>query len=67
MFAPEWEVGCKSCAFWADNFNGIVDHLAQRDVSFVAISRAPLAKMQAQARRLGWTFKWVSTVGNEFN
>lgn len=67
MFAPEWEVGCKSCAFWADNFNGIVDHLAQRDVSFVAISRAPLAKMQAQARRLGWTFKWVSTAGNEFN
>jgi predicted dithiol-disulfide oxidoreductase (DUF899 family) len=67
MFAPEWEASCKSCAFWADNFNGIVDHLAQRDVSFVAISRAPLAKLQAQARRLRWTFKWVSTVGNEFN
>ena len=67
MFAPDWEVSCKSCAFWADNFNGIVDHLAQRDVSFVAISRAPLAKLQAQAQRLGWTFKWVSTVGNDFN
>jgi predicted dithiol-disulfide oxidoreductase (DUF899 family) len=67
MFAPEWETSCKSCAFWADNFNGIVDHLAQRDVSFVAVSRAPLAKLHGQARRLGWTFKWVSTAGNEFN
>ena len=67
MFAPEWEVSCKSCAFWADNFNGIVDHLVQRDVSFVAISRAPLAKLQAQARRLGWMFRWVSAVGSEFN
>ena len=67
MFAPEWEVGCRGCSFWADNFNGIVDHLAQRDVSFVAVSRAPLAKLQAQARRLGWTFKWVSAVGNDFN
>ena len=67
MFAPEWEVGCKSCSFWADNFNGIVAHLAQRDVTFVAVSRAPLAKLQAQASRLGWTFKWVSAVGDEFN
>jgi predicted dithiol-disulfide oxidoreductase (DUF899 family) len=67
MFAPEWETGCKSCSFWADNFNGIVAHLKQRDVTLVAISRAPLEKLQAQARRLGWTFKWVSSAGNDFN
>ena len=67
MFAPEWEVGCKSCSFWADNFNGITAHLRQRDVAFAAISRAPLAKLQAFARRLGWTFKWVSSQGTDFN
>lgn len=67
MFAPEWEVGCKSCSFWADNFNGITAHLRQRDVAFTAISRAPLAKLQAFAKRLGWTFKWVSSNGNDFN
>jgi predicted dithiol-disulfide oxidoreductase (DUF899 family) len=67
MFAPEWEVGCKSCSFWADNFNGITAHLRERDVAFVAISRAPLAKLQAFARRLGWTFKWVSSNGTDFN
>ena len=67
MFAPEWEVGCKSCSFWADNFNGITAHLRQRDVAFAAISRAPLAKLQAFAKRLGWTFKWVSSQGNDFN
>jgi predicted dithiol-disulfide oxidoreductase (DUF899 family) len=67
MFAPEWDVGCKSCSFWADNFNGIIDHLRQRDVSFVAVSRAPLAKLQAFARRLGWTFKWVSSDDGDFN
>ncbi len=67
MFAPDWEVGCKSCSFWADNFNGITTHLAQRDVTLVAISRAPLAKLREFARRLGWTFKWVSSSGNDFN
>ena len=67
MFDPAWEVSCKSCAFWADNFNGIVDHLAQRDVSFVAVSRAPLARLQAQAARLNWTFPWVSALGDTFN
>jgi predicted dithiol-disulfide oxidoreductase (DUF899 family) len=67
MFAPDWEVGCKSCSFWADNFNGITAHLEQRDVSFAAISRAPLAKLQAFERRLGWTFKWLSSHGNDFN
>ncbi len=67
MFGPDWEVGCKSCSFWADNFNGIVPHLAQRDVSFVAVSRAPLAKLQAFRERLGWSFKWLSSFNSDFN
>ena len=67
MFAPEWEAGCKSCSFWADNFERNVVHLKARDVTMVAISRAPLAKLDAFAKRLGWTFKWVSSGGNDFN
>ncbi|MDD9946345.1 MAG: DUF899 domain-containing protein [Myxococcales bacterium] len=67
MFAPDWEVGCKSCSFWADNFEGVQPHLAARDVSFTAISRAPLNKLQAFAARLGWTFPWVSSQGCDFN
>jgi predicted dithiol-disulfide oxidoreductase (DUF899 family) len=67
MFGPDWEAGCKGCSFWADNFNGIVPHLNQRDVTFVAISRAPLAKLQAFAMRLGWSFKWLSSSGSDFN
>jgi predicted dithiol-disulfide oxidoreductase (DUF899 family) len=67
MFAPEWENGCKSCSFWADNFNGIVAHLKQRDVSFVAVSRAPWKKLHAFAQRMGWGFKWVSSGGSDFN
>jgi predicted dithiol-disulfide oxidoreductase (DUF899 family) len=67
MLAPEWDAGCKSCSFWADNFNGIVAHLAHRDVTMVAISRAPLAKLQAYRQRLGWSFKWFSSFGTRFN
>jgi predicted dithiol-disulfide oxidoreductase (DUF899 family) len=67
MFAPDWEEGCKSCSFWADNFNGIVVHLNHRDVTFLAISRAPLAKLQGYARRLGWSFPWYSSQGSDFN
>ncbi|HET6552013.1 MAG TPA: thioredoxin family protein [Dyella sp.] len=67
MFAPDWELGCRGCSFWADNFNGIIPHLAARDVSFVAVSRAPLHKLQEQARKFGWTFKWVSSAGSDFN
>jgi len=67
MYDPDWSIGCKSCSFWADNFNGIVPHLAQRDVSLVAVSRAPRAKLQAQARRFGWNFQWVSCLGSDFN
>jgi len=67
MFGPEWEAGCKSCSFWADNFNGIVVHLAHRDVTMVAVSRAPLEKLEAFKQRMGWGFKWVSSFGNDFN
>jgi predicted dithiol-disulfide oxidoreductase (DUF899 family) len=67
MFAPEWDEGCKSCSWWADNIERNVIHLAHRDVTLVAISRAPVAKLEAFRRRLGWTFKWVSSGGNSFN
>ena len=67
MFDPGWEAGCKSCSFWADNFNGIIVHLNQRDVTMVAISRAPLAKIEAFKRRMGWNFKWLSSVDAGFN
>jgi predicted dithiol-disulfide oxidoreductase (DUF899 family) len=67
MYDPNWDIGCKSCSFWADNFNGIIPHLNQRDISMVAVSRAPLPKLQAQARSLGWTFKWVSSSDTDFN
>jgi predicted dithiol-disulfide oxidoreductase (DUF899 family) len=67
MFAPDWEEGCKSCSFWADNFNGIAIHLNHRDVAFTAVSRAPLAKINAYRRRMGWSFPWVSSYGSDFN
>jgi len=55
------------CSFWADNFNGIPVHLNHRDVSFVAISRAPLAKIERLRKRMGWSFRWVSSLENDFN
>jgi predicted dithiol-disulfide oxidoreductase (DUF899 family) len=67
MFDADWEAGCKSCSFWADNFNGIVTHLKHRDVTLIAVSRAPLAKLEAYRMRMGWSFKWVSSAGNDFN
>src|SRR5690348_7883952 len=67
MFDPSWDAGCKSCSFWADNFNGIVVHLRHRDVTLIAISRAPLAQLEAYKKRMGWSFKWVSSARNEFN
>jgi predicted dithiol-disulfide oxidoreductase (DUF899 family) len=67
MFAPSWEQACKSCSFWADNYNGVTEHLAHRDISFVAVSRAPLAKLQTMAERLGWTFPWISSGETDFN
>ena len=67
MFSPDWDAGCKHCSFWADNFNGIDIHLRHRDVSFVAISRAPLAKIEAFKKRMGWNFNWVSSFHSDFN
>lgn len=67
MFGPEWDEGCPSCSFWADNFNGIDVHLAHRDVTFLASSRAPLDRLQAYRRRLGWGFNWVSSAPSDFN
>jgi predicted dithiol-disulfide oxidoreductase (DUF899 family) len=67
MFDPSWEAGCPSCSFWADGYNGFFVHLEQRDVAFAAVSRAPLAKLTAYQRRMGWDFKWVSSLGSDFN
>ena len=67
MFHPSWAEGCKSCSFWADNFNGIIVHLNHRDVTMVAIAKAPLAQLEAFKKRMGWTFKWVSSCGSDFN
>ena len=67
MFGPDWNEGCPSCSFWADTYNGIVVHLEHRDASFVVVSRAPLQKLEAYKRRMGWSFKWVSSLNNDFN
>jgi predicted dithiol-disulfide oxidoreductase (DUF899 family) len=67
MFGADWEEGCKSCSFWADNFNGIPIHLNHRDVTLAAVSRAPLAKINAYRKRMGWSFPWVSSHGSDFN
>ncbi len=67
MYGPEWEEGCPSCSFWADNFNGIGVHLNHRDIALVAVSRARLETLQAYKKRMAWTFKWVSSFGSDFN
>src|SRR5512146_1724784 len=67
MFDPDWEAGCPHCSFWADNFNGIPVHLNHRDATMVAISRAPLVKLEAYRKRMGWSFKWLSSFGSDFN
>ena len=67
MYGPEWDEGCTSCSFWADNFEGTQVHLAHRDVSLVAVSRAPYETLQNYRQRMGWTFPWVSSAGSEFN
>src|SRR5262249_32540116 len=59
--------GCKHCSFWADHFNGIIVHLNQRDVSMVAVSRAPYSKLSAYEKRMGWSFKWLSSLETDFN
>jgi predicted dithiol-disulfide oxidoreductase (DUF899 family) len=67
MFSPEDDEGCPHCSFWADSFNGTSIHLAHRDASFVAISRAPYEKIAAFKARMGWSFKWVSSFHTSFN
>jgi predicted dithiol-disulfide oxidoreductase (DUF899 family) len=67
MFGPDWTAGCPSCSAIADGFNGFVVHLANHDVMLWAVSRAPLAKLQAYKRRMGWTFPWASSFGSDFN
>ena len=67
MFGPGYTAGCPSCSALADGFNGIVSHLENHDVAFAAVSRAPLAKLQAYKRRMGWTFPWASSLDGDFN
>ena len=67
MFGPDWEQGCKSCSYLADHFDGANWHLPHRDATFVVISRAPLSKLQAYQKRMGWRFKWLSSEKNDFN
>ena len=67
MFDPSWTEGCKSCSFWADNYAGAIVHLAQRDLTMVTVSRAPLPVLEAFRQRMGWRFKWVSSFGSDFN
>jgi predicted dithiol-disulfide oxidoreductase (DUF899 family) len=67
MFGPDYTAGCPSCSSIADGFNGIVVHLANHDVMLWAVSRAPLAKLQAYKRRMGWTFPWASSLDTDFN
>lgn len=60
MFAPDWDKPCKSCSFWADSYNGVAEHVAHRDTTMVAASRAPYVKLATTAARLGWTFPWYA-------
>jgi predicted dithiol-disulfide oxidoreductase (DUF899 family) len=67
MFGPDWEQGCPSCSFVSDHIDGANWHLPQRDVTLLAVSRAPLAQIEAFRQRMGWRFKWVSSYGSDFN
>jgi predicted dithiol-disulfide oxidoreductase (DUF899 family) len=67
MFGPEWEEGCPICSLVADNLNGNVVHLAHRDVTLLAVSRAPIHQIELFKKRMGWSFKWVSSSENDFN
>ena len=67
MYGPDWEEGCPACSLVADGFDGVRVHLQARDVSLVAVSRAPLEKLLAYRERMGWTFSWVSAAGTSFN
>jgi predicted dithiol-disulfide oxidoreductase (DUF899 family) len=67
MFGPGWAEGCPSCSYLSDHFDGMAIHLANRDVTLVAISRAPLPEIEAFKKRMGWRFRWVSSFGSDFN
>src|SRR3981189_67571 len=67
MFGPDYTAGCPSCSTIADGFNGVAVHLANHDVALSAVSRAPLAKLQAYKQRMGWTFPWASSHSTDFN
>ena len=67
MFHPDWDAGCPHCSRWADNFNGVIVHLNHRDVTMIAVSRAPYAKLAAYRERMGWSFKWMSSFETDFN
>ncbi|NDV86354.1 DUF899 domain-containing protein [Aurantimonas aggregata] len=67
MFGPDWEAGCPGCSFLADHLDGTLAHLNHHDVTLVAVSRAPLEKLESYKRRMGWRFPWVSSLGSDFN
>lgn len=67
MFAPDWNEGCKHCSFWADGYERMIPHLAARDTTLVAVSRAPLGKLNVFKKRMGWTFDWYSSAPSDFN
>ena len=67
MFGPDWDEGCPSCSMSADGFDGQMVHVNQRDVTMICVSRAPLEKLDAYKRRMGWQFNWVSSLGSDFN
>jgi predicted dithiol-disulfide oxidoreductase (DUF899 family) len=67
MYPLDWDLGCKSCSFWADNFDPVIVHLNARDVSMVAVSISELARLRAYQERMGWGFHWVSSYGTDFN
>jgi len=67
MYGADWDAGCTSCSFWADNFDGIDIHLKQCDITLLAISNAPLQRLEDYKQRMRWRFKWVSSYGNDFN
>lgn len=67
MFGPDWQQGCSHCSFWADGWNGVTEHLKHRDTEMIAISQAPLSKIEPFKRRMGWSFNWMSSANTDFN
>jgi predicted dithiol-disulfide oxidoreductase (DUF899 family) len=67
MFDPDWEAGCPQCSHFADSFDRAIVHMNHRDVTMIAVSRAPYAKLAAYQRRMGWSFPWLSSYGSDFN